>query len=101
MADESITLIAHIPVKPGTEEQAEALIRSLIGPTRQEPGCLEYLFHRSTTDATQFMAYERWRSQADLDSHFKEPHLQKFIEGMGPLVVGTIKLRNFKRLPDA
>ena len=101
MSDESLTLIAHITVKPGSQDQAEQLMREVVVPTRKEAGCLQYEFQRSTTDGTQYCAYERWRSLADLEAHFKEPHLQKFIQGMGPLGVGTIDMRKFKLLADA
>jgi len=47
----------------------------LVGPTRQEAGCIDYHLHRSNEDPRRFMFYENWHSKKDLDDHLAKPHL--------------------------
>lgn len=64
-------------IQPGREEEAVALFRELIPPTRAEPGCRMYLVHRSTTDPRQFFLYEQYDDQAALDAHRATPHFER------------------------
>ena len=73
---DAIILTAMVKAKPGQEEAVKEALMSMVGPTRQEPGCLCYNLHQSKSDATQFMFYEQWASKASLDAHGKTPHMK-------------------------
>jgi quinol monooxygenase YgiN len=70
-------------VQPGREQEAAEDLRRLAAVTRKEPGNLLYAVHRSLDDPRQFMVYEQYRSQADLDAHRKTPYFQRYsVEGL-------------------
>ena len=67
-------------VKPGHEDEAVELFRTLTGHTLTEPGCRMYLAHRSTTDPRRFFLYEQYDDQAALDAHRAAPHFEKYVK---------------------
>jgi quinol monooxygenase YgiN len=70
-------------VQPGREDEAAEDLRRLAAVTRKEPGNLLYAVHRSLDDPRQFMVYEQYRSQADLDAHRKTPYFRRYsVEGL-------------------
>jgi len=70
-------------VQPGREEEAAEDLRRLAAVTRKEPGNLLFAIHRSLDDPRQFMVYEQYRSQADLDAHRKTPYYLRYaVEGL-------------------
>lgn len=77
-----VTVIATMKVKPGEEERALEILQGVIASTHAEDGCVKYTLHRATNEPGAFSIVEKWRSQADLDAHFKEPHLQPVAEAM-------------------
>jgi len=83
-ADGSPVCVAVIyVVQPGREDEAAEDLRRLAAVTRKEPGNLLYAVHRSLDDPRQFMIYEQYRSQADLDAHRKTPYYQRYaVEGL-------------------
>ena len=69
-----ICLAVTYTVRPGTESEAAEHLRSLIAPSRAEPGCRMYVVHRSTTEPRKFFLYEQYDDQAALDAHRAAPH---------------------------
>jgi quinol monooxygenase YgiN len=39
--------------------------------TRDEPGCIDYVFSADPTTPERLRLFERWASQADLDTHLQ------------------------------
>lgn len=66
-------------IQEGHEEEAAALLRQMVEPTRAEPGNLMYLVHRSPTEPGRFFFYEQYTDQAALDAHRASPHFQQFM----------------------
>ncbi len=69
-------VVAVLTAKPGSEDVLERALKSLVEPTRAEPGCVSYELYRSDVDAQTFVTVELWTSQADLDAHMQTPHIQ-------------------------
>ena len=87
-------------IKPGHEEEAAELFRTLTEHTRAEPGCRMYLAHCSTTDPRRFFLYEQYADQAALDAHRAAPHFERYVkEGLFPITESrTPSLRAADRL---
>ena len=79
MANTQVTVMAAIKAKPGLEQQVREALTALVGPTRNEPGCINYDLHQSLDDKTHFMLYENWTSKRDLDEHLNMPYLKDFL----------------------
>ena len=45
---------------------------------RDEPGCLVYRAHRSTSDPDLFLFYEAYEDEAAFEAHRKAPHLAAY-----------------------
>ena len=81
-----VCVAAIYVVQPGREEEAAEDLRRLAAVTRKEPGNLLFAIHRSLEDPRQFMVYEQYRSQADLDAHRKTPYYRRYaVEGLQKL----------------
>lgn len=89
---DALTLIATLKAKPGLGDELGALLKPLIAPTRQEPGCISYDLHRSSTDGNVWVFYENWRSRADLDAHLASPHLTAVVAELPRLLADELKL---------
>jgi quinol monooxygenase YgiN len=83
---DEVTVVAVAKLKPEHEERALELLRGVIEATHGEEGCVKYTLHRSNNEPCTFSIVERWRSQADLDAHFGQPHMAPMQEVFGYLV---------------
>lgn len=81
MPDE-VTVVATMRVKPGEEQRALEILRGVIQASHTEDGCVKYTLHRSSNEPGAFCIVEKWRSQADLDAHFKQPHMAPIAEAL-------------------
>jgi quinol monooxygenase YgiN len=72
---DQVTVIATVKVKPEEQERALEILEGVIGATHGEEGCVKYTLHRSTNEPGAFSIVEVWRSQADLEAHFTQPHM--------------------------
>ncbi|UCD52891.1 MAG: antibiotic biosynthesis monooxygenase [Phycisphaerales bacterium] len=79
MAEHPLTVIARVKAKPEKLEHVRQTLKNLIGPTREERGCIHYLLHESKDDPCSFLFVEIWKSQADLDDHLQKPYLQDLV----------------------
>jgi quinol monooxygenase YgiN len=84
----SITVIAKLKVKPGSEAAFEGAAKEMIATVKLEPGTLTYILHKNTKDPTEFTYYEIYQDQAALDSHGKTDHMKAFGEKIGALLNG-------------
>lgn len=71
-----LDVVALLKAKPGSEIPLGAALAALVEPTRQEAGCVSYELFESQVDASTFVTVEKWRSQADLDTHMQSAHVQ-------------------------
>ena len=54
---------------------------------KAEEGCITYEVYESSFEPNVLFFFEVWESQAHLDAHFGQPHMQKHhkeVEGMFP-----------------
>ena len=100
MSDTAVTVLASIKVKPGMEDRACTLLSSIVAPTREEPGCVTYDLHQSTTDATEFMFYEVWASVDALAAHSASaaPHRAALRAELGGLVAGAPRVTRWRQV---
>src|SRR5579864_1435832 len=74
----SITIVAKLKAKAGSEKQLEEAARAMIAKVRGEEGTEQYVLHRSVQDPTVFVYYEVYRDQAAADVHRKTAHMAEF-----------------------
>lgn len=100
MTPSAVTFFATLTAAPGQRDGLRAALLGLIAPTRQEPGCLDYvLFEQSDTPGT-FLMRETFASPADFKAHQDSPHFQAFLTQAGHLLAGAVHLTPLTRISD-
>jgi quinol monooxygenase YgiN len=79
-------IFARFHARPGYDNALETALRNVIGPTRQESGCLSIHAFRSIKDARLFYIHSRWVDEAAFDNHAGLPHTVQFVEEVQPLI---------------
>ena len=79
----SISVVAVITAKPGSEDAVRDALKGLVGPTRAEEGCLHYDLSESTAAPGTFVTVEEWSDPSDLDKHMETEHIQGALAVLG------------------
>lgn len=66
-----LTIMIHAKIKKDKLEEYLELVKLLTKKTTKK-GCIFYAFNQNKEDPTDFVLYEQWESQADLDNHMNE-----------------------------
>jgi quinol monooxygenase YgiN len=95
----SVTIIARIKAKPGSEGPLEEAFRDMIKKVRAaEPGCQAYVLHKSPKDPTQFVWYETYTDQAAVDIHMKTDHMKAMGGRIKDLLEGAPQIEFLQEL---
>ncbi len=95
---EKITVTAHIQVRAGREAEAEQVLRSLVAPTRTEPGCMGYDLFVMPEKPGCYLFIETWQSREHLDLHLQQSHVQAFISRSEELLAEPLQVSAWKQL---
>lgn len=79
-------IFGRFQARPGDERAVEEALRDVIGPSREEAGCLSIQAFRSTRDRRLFYIHSRWVDEAAFDHHATLPHTVRFIERVQALI---------------
>lgn len=80
MSTDLIVLSVVMEAVPGREEDLAAQLKSLVAPTRSEPGCLGYELNVSSERPGTFLFHEKFADQAALEAHINTAHFRNFLE---------------------
>ena len=77
MAEDPVRVVARFAVKPEfIEEFLEAALRTMVKPTLEEPGCVEYDLCQDLAEPGRFVMVETWESDEALKVHLAQESLQ-------------------------
>jgi len=74
-----ITVLFHVRVKPSREAEFNTVAAELTASSRQDDGCIEYVFHRRVGSPQEVVLYEQWRDQDALSAH-----VGRLVRDIGP-----------------
>lgn len=83
---EELDLFARFHARPGCAEAVLEAIRTVEGPTKQEPGCAGYRVFGSVRVPGEYWIHSRWRDRAAFDLHASLPHTVRFLDTVQPLI---------------
>ena len=63
-----LIIAGHIEVDPDDRDEAVAVMRDLVTRARDAPGCLDLAITADPIDPGRINVFERWESQAALES---------------------------------
>jgi len=72
----------------------------LVGPAREEPGCLYYDVYQEQADPNTFYILDGWVDQDAVEAHTKHPNVPKVMKELRPLLLEDQKLTFGKRISD-
>jgi quinol monooxygenase YgiN len=90
-----IGVIAIWHVRPGREDEAEALLGEMRQRTKAEPGCLLYELHRRPGEPS-FVLYEQYADEQAIEAHHASSHYRELVLGRAPAL---LRSRDIERLP--
>ncbi|RJP64499.1 MAG: antibiotic biosynthesis monooxygenase [Candidatus Abyssobacteria bacterium SURF_17] len=83
-----ISVIARIPVKPGTRETALDAVKALMAKVAKEEGTLHYTVNIDQNNPDTLVFMERYKDMAALGFHGSTPYFQEFMQKSGSFVAG-------------
>lgn len=79
-------IFGRFHARPGDESAVEEALRDVVGPSRDEAGCLSIQAFRSTRDPRLFHIHSRWVDEAAFEHPAALPHTMRFIERVQALI---------------
>lgn len=74
-----------IDFEPADREQALRHFADVVAVSRQEPGCLDYVFSPDPDVPGRIRVFEHWSSDAALTEHLGLPHVARLRDAIAPL----------------
>jgi quinol monooxygenase YgiN len=81
-----LAIFARFHARAGHEAAVAEALLEVLGPTQQEPGCLEIHAFRATRDPQLFWIHSRWVDEAAFDAHARLPHTVRFVARVEALI---------------
>jgi quinol monooxygenase YgiN len=81
-----LAIFARFHARAGHEAALAEALLEVLGPTRQEPGCLGIHAFRATRDPRLFWIHSRWVDEAAFDAHAALPHTVRFVARVEALI---------------
>ncbi|WP_346317769.1 antibiotic biosynthesis monooxygenase family protein [Chitinophaga sp. YIM B06452] len=78
--DEPITIMLFVDSKPGTEGTFRQVYHAAMPQFRSEPGVINYQLSQLEEDSTQFVTYEKFRSEDAFQYHLNFPPIKPVID---------------------
>ena len=79
-------IFARFHAGAGNENAVAKALGNVLGPTREEAGCLSVHAFRSIRDPRLFYIHSRWTNEDAFENHAKLPHTIRFIERVERLI---------------
>ena len=92
--NEKIEITAFIKSAPGHSEALKKAIVELIEETVKEPGCIEFQVFQNNKDPEEFILWEIFRSQEDMQEHMAKDYTKKYLSSGLTLSTKTIRQAN-------
>ena len=80
------TLIVRFSVKKGREQDIVNLFERFVPVVRKEKGNLNFHFHSIEGSPSEFVLYERWARQGDLDMHNRLDTTKKLVDDLSHIL---------------
>lgn len=91
-----ITFVAHVPVKPGSEEAFEAAMAEMAANVRvHEPGALFYEFSRSVEDPATYLVIEVYADEEAFKAHWRTDYIRPSVAKTRGLMAGPPQVKQY------
>ena len=76
----------RLHAREGEESGVEQALREVMGPSREEQGCLHFHLFRSMRGRRLFYIHSRWTDETAFDKHAELPHTVRFLKRVDALL---------------
>jgi len=98
-----VTELISIATATAHPDRTADLIRELqarTGPTRAQPGNLEFILYQQADAPATIVAYERWASRADWEQHLQGEHVTSLMTVFEAILAEPPQITVLAPLPD-
>ena len=92
--------IATATAHPGRLDHLVRELRARIGPTRAQPGNLEFSLYREADAPDTIVAYERWATRADWERHLQGEHVTSLMAAFETILAAPPQIRVLNPVVD-
>ena len=82
-----VVVIAHFTAKEGKEQELLSALHALMGPTRQETGCIRYELNQDVSNPRTFSFVEKFADQSAFEAHKSMPYINTLFSDIIPNLV--------------
>ncbi|MEU2007135.1 putative quinol monooxygenase [Rhodococcus sp. NPDC019627] len=94
-------IICEVRSKSPHREKVEELLLDLVGPAREEAGCLYYDLYQQSDEPDTFYIVDGWASAEAIAEHAEHPNVTRIVEQLLPLLEAPLKVTTSNRVSDA
>jgi quinol monooxygenase YgiN len=88
-------VVARVQANADQVEAVRQILVGLIQPTRDEPGCMNYMLLQNEGDPTDFTFVELWRDAAAFKAHLETAHFKSAAERLNGLTRAAPDIRRY------
>lgn len=93
-----IKIMARISSRADAVAQLREILGDLVGPSRNEPGCLSYELFQDEENPQDFVTVESWADSHAADAHMATPHVAEAIAKAASLLALPPRIHRFTQL---
>ncbi|HEY4017192.1 MAG TPA: putative quinol monooxygenase [Pseudonocardiaceae bacterium] len=91
----TLTVIATMTAKYGSEGTLHAALADLVEPTLAEAGCLAYRFYIAADRPASVAIIEEWTDEAALQRHYGTPHFKAVAAQLDELLGEPLVVKHY------
>ncbi|HEX8596007.1 MAG TPA: putative quinol monooxygenase [Pseudomonas sp.] len=91
----SVSHLVFARARNGQSDLLGARLDSLIAPSLNTPGCLQFALHHSSRDPDLWLISGSWADEQAMNVWFDTPHLQVFSDIVQELIVSSLDFHTF------
>lgn len=93
-----IYIFAKFHALEGKQGEATEALKEVLGPTRNEPGCICIHAFRSVHDGRLFYIHSKWKDEEAFEKHAQLPHTMRFRKRMETLIAHAFEVNRTERI---
>ncbi len=87
----TLHFFARLVPKPGNADAFRKALLEVLGPTREEPGCVGVRVFESHREPVTFQIHAEWLDEDVFDHHLTLPHTVRFLSAASELLTEPVQ----------
>ena len=95
---DAVRVLAFFKAKHGKGKELEKILQTLVAPTRNEPGNIAYVLHRSTRNPGELVFDEIFASMKAFEEHGEKPYIKSLMSKIGHLIDAPVRIETYSEV---